>query len=165
MKINVKIPKKINIGEIKTGTPPYKLPIASKDVLGGIKVGENLTIDEDGRLNASSGGSDVDLSNYVEKEEGKGLSTEDFTTEEKDKLNSVQYGANVVYVDDKLDNFSINPVQNKVITAKLNIVESQAGMAVQLLDKVLTDMNNKADKTYVDNAISEAIGVALEGEY
>lgn len=55
MKINVKIPKKINIGGIKTGTPPYTLPIASADVLGGIKVGENLTIDEDGTLNASDG--------------------------------------------------------------------------------------------------------------
>jgi hypothetical protein len=56
MKINVKIPKKINIGGIKTGTPPYKLPIASKDVLGGIKVGKNLTIEEDGTLNATGGG-------------------------------------------------------------------------------------------------------------
>lgn len=57
MKINVKIPKKINIGGIKTGTPPYTLPIASADTLGGIKVGENLTITEDGTLNAQAGGS------------------------------------------------------------------------------------------------------------
>ena len=57
MKINVKIPKKINIGGIKTGTPPYELPIASKDTLGGIKVGENLTISEDGTLNAKASGS------------------------------------------------------------------------------------------------------------
>lgn len=56
MKINVKIPNKINIGEIKTGTPPYTLPIASADTLGGIKVGNNLTIDEDGTLNAQAGG-------------------------------------------------------------------------------------------------------------
>jgi hypothetical protein len=59
MKINVKIPKKINIGGIKTGTPPYKLPIASKDVLGGIKVGNNLTIDEEGRLNAQASSGDT----------------------------------------------------------------------------------------------------------
>lgn len=56
MKINVKIPKKINIGEIKTVTPPYKLPIASKDVLGGIKIGKNLEIEDDGTLNAQAGG-------------------------------------------------------------------------------------------------------------
>ena len=57
MKINVKIPNKINIGEIKTGTPPYTLPIASADTLGGIKVGANLTIEADGTLNAQAGGS------------------------------------------------------------------------------------------------------------
>ena len=65
MKINVKIPKKINIGEIKTGTPPYTLPIASENVLGGIKVGKNLTIDEDGTLNAQVGGEGVSLSNDI----------------------------------------------------------------------------------------------------
>lgn len=70
MKINVKIPKKINIGEIKTGTPPYTLPIASKDVLGGIKVGENLTIEEDGTLNAKASGS-VNLTDYPKKSEFK----------------------------------------------------------------------------------------------
>ena len=35
---------------------PYSLPIASASTLGGIKVGNNLTIDQDGTLNASGGG-------------------------------------------------------------------------------------------------------------
>lgn len=34
-----------------------KLPIASSETLGGIKVGANLTIDEDGTLNATASGS------------------------------------------------------------------------------------------------------------
>lgn len=38
-----------------TIVPPYELPIASETVLGGIKVGDNLTIDEDGTLNAEGG--------------------------------------------------------------------------------------------------------------
>lgn len=37
------------------GSGSYELPIASETTLGGIKVGENLTIDEDGTLNAESG--------------------------------------------------------------------------------------------------------------
>ena len=37
--------------------PSYTLPIASANTLGGIKVGQNLTIDENGVLNASGGGS------------------------------------------------------------------------------------------------------------
>lgn len=35
---------------------PYSLPIASSQTLGGIKVGNNLTIDQDGTLNATGGG-------------------------------------------------------------------------------------------------------------
>lgn len=71
MKINVKIPKKINIGGIKTGTPPYTLPIASKDVLGGIKVGKNLTIEEDGTLNAQASGSGYEPNIMTIKNVGK----------------------------------------------------------------------------------------------
>jgi hypothetical protein len=55
MKINIKIPKKINIGEFKVSNPDYVLPKATKETLGGIKVGENLDIDEQGRLNATGG--------------------------------------------------------------------------------------------------------------
>lgn len=55
MKINVKIPKKLNIGEFKVSNPDYVLPIATKETLGGIKVGENLDIDEQGKLNATGG--------------------------------------------------------------------------------------------------------------
>ena len=36
----------------------------------------------------------VDLSGYVQKEEGKGLSTNDYTTEEKEKLAGIEEGAN-----------------------------------------------------------------------
>lgn len=38
------------------GGSDYTLPIASKDTLGGIKVGSNLYIEEDGTLNAVGGG-------------------------------------------------------------------------------------------------------------
>ena len=43
-------------GIVITGTASqYTLPIASATTLGGIKVGENLTIDENGTLNATGG--------------------------------------------------------------------------------------------------------------
>ncbi len=44
------------------------------------KVGEEVVLLDD---------TTVDLTNYVEKEEGKGLSTNDYTTEEKEKLASL----------------------------------------------------------------------------
>lgn len=43
-------------GIIIAGTvSPYTLPVATTTTLGGIKVGKNLTIDEDGTLNATGG--------------------------------------------------------------------------------------------------------------
>ena len=51
----------------------------------------------------------------VDKVEGKGLSTNDFTTELKDKLDRMEEGANKTTVDAKLSSTSENPVQNKVI--------------------------------------------------
>jgi hypothetical protein len=48
-----------NINE-NIGGSSYVLPIASENVLGGIKVGENLTIEEDGTLNAQAGGTIAD---------------------------------------------------------------------------------------------------------
>nr|DAE27271.1 MAG TPA: hypothetical protein [virus sp. ctee23] len=83
-----------------------------------------------------------DLSNYVQKEDGKGLSTKDFTQEDKDKLDGIENGAqkNVQpdwnadpgtpgailnkpdmsggssTVDAELDAESTNAVQNKAVT-------------------------------------------------
>lgn len=56
--------KSLNIIEIKKnsggggggGDDPYVLPVATSDILGGIKVGENLIITEDGILSAVGGG-------------------------------------------------------------------------------------------------------------
>ena len=62
------------------------------------------------------------LNNKVSKEAGKGLSTNDYTTAEKDKLAGVEAQANKTVVDAELSNFSINPVQNKVIKAELDSI-------------------------------------------
>lgn len=44
------------INDIKDGTTPIPLPIASANTLGAVKVGQNLTITADGTLNAAGGG-------------------------------------------------------------------------------------------------------------
>lgn len=64
LKVNINTSQSLN-GTINASGSSYTLPIASKDILGGIKVGENLTIDADGTLNAKAGGSGTsgDLSN------------------------------------------------------------------------------------------------------
>lgn len=76
------------------------------------------------------------LNNKVAKETDKGLSTNDFTTEEKNKLEDIEAGAEVnvlesvsingekltatnkgvnIYVDSSMSDYSENPVKNKVI--------------------------------------------------
>lgn len=57
---------------------------------------------------------------FVAKEEGKGLSSNDYTTEEKNKLAGIATGANKTVVDSSLSSTSTNPVQNKVIAAKFD---------------------------------------------
>ena len=61
-----------------------------------------------------------DISDKVDKIEGKGLSTNDYTTSEKEKLNGIEVGANKTIVDNELDTTSTNPVQNNVLTEELN---------------------------------------------
>lgn len=53
---------------------------------------------------------------FVKKEDGKGLSANDFTTEEKNKLS----GLKNVTVDSSLSSSSTNPVQNKAVNTALD---------------------------------------------
>lgn len=67
----------------------------------------------------------------VDKVSGKGLSTNDFTTEEKNKLAGIAAGATKVTVDSALSSSSTNPVQNKVVNSALagKLAASQKGAA------------------------------------
>lgn len=55
------------------------------------------------------------LGSKVDKVDGKGLSTNDYTTEEKSKLSNIEDGANKTVVDSSLSDTSTNPVQNKIV--------------------------------------------------
>lgn len=55
----------------------------------------------------------------VDKVDGKGLSTNDYTTDEKNKLAGIEAGANKTIVDTALSSTSTNPVQNKVVNTAL----------------------------------------------
>ena len=60
------------------------------------------------------------LSDKVDVVEGKGLSTNDYTDEEKRKLSGIENGANKTIVDSSLSDTSTNPVQNKVIKSYID---------------------------------------------
>ena len=60
-----------------------------------------------------------EVNKKVDKVDGKGLSTNDFTDEEKAKLAALDPDAATITVDSALSTTSENPVQNKVINAAL----------------------------------------------
>jgi hypothetical protein len=86
--------EEIDIEEENYSGKPYKLPIASKNTLGGIKVGKNLEIEEDGTLNAKASES-VDLTEYAKKNEFKTINGQSLIGKGDIKIESGS-GSNIV---------------------------------------------------------------------
>lgn len=98
---------------IDTATRNYHLPIASSTTLGAIKVGDNLTIETDGTLNAESTEYNLPVatsSTLGGVKIGNGLSIND--------------GILSANVDSQLSNSSTNPVRNSVVTTNINNLTS-----------------------------------------
>lgn len=81
----------------------------------------------------------------VDKEAGKGLSTNDYTTAEKNKLAGIETGANRTVVDDALSASSENPVQNKVVYEAINNIHID-------VDSALSDSSENPVQNKVINA-------------
>ena len=75
----------------------------------------------------------------VAKETGKGLSTNDYTTDEKNKLSGIEDGANKTIVDSALDASSENPVQNKVIAGEINTLKKSVSDGNTLVVTAITE--------------------------
>ncbi len=114
------------------------LPAASADVLGNVyNISDGFTTDdrfvdgagqkipagtnvavvqvgEDYKLDVLAGA--VDLTNYVEKETGKGLSTEDYTSAEKTKLSGVAENATKVEASETDGSIKINGTETPVVS-------------------------------------------------
>ena len=71
------------------------------------KVGENVELLDD---------TTVDLAGYVEKEDGKGLSANDYTTEEKTKLGGITAGATKTEASTTNGNIKVNGAEVTVYT-------------------------------------------------
>lgn len=105
----------------------YHLPIASATVLGGIKVGNNLTIEEDGTLNAES-------TEYT------------LPTASASVLGGIKVGSNLSInegvltsnVDSTLSTSSsaTNPVQNNVVSSAISALENTTNTLDDRLDTV-----------------------------
>ena len=112
----------------------YRLPIASSTTLGGIKVGDNLTIEEDGTLNAESTEYNLPVAT---------AST----------LGGIKVGSNLTIsdgvltatVDNALSNTSNNPVRNSVVTSNINSLSSDISGLDTRLDNDEDNITTNAD--------------------
>ena len=68
---------------------------------------------------------EVDLSNYQTKEDGKGLSTNDYTNEDKAKLGGVAEGATKVEKSDTNGNVKVNGVETQVYKEPADVVHGE----------------------------------------
>ena len=90
------------------------------------------------------------LNNKVDKVSGKGLSTNDYTTAEKNKLSGIATGANKTVVDSDISTTSTNAIQNKAVGLKFQGVDSE----ISGINSVLKNKPNSADvytKTDIDS--------------
>lgn len=111
--------------EDATETTHGLMSVSDKIKLDGIAAGATA-VTVDSSLSSSSENPvqnkiiDSALNSKVDKAAGKGLSSNDYTTAEKQKLANIEAEANKTIVDNALSSSSENPVQNKVIESALS---------------------------------------------
>lgn len=121
---------KDKLNNIEDGANNYTLPVADSSNLGGIKSGGDITIDSAGvvQVNDNSHNHSIDnisnlatrLNSKVDKIVGKGLSTNDYTTTEKDKLSGIANGAEVNIINTiKRNGVTLTPDSDKVINIEI----------------------------------------------
>lgn len=109
--------------EVEVTTPlvaDYVLPKATADVLGGVKIGANVNVSNDGTISiptasASTSGV-VKVGNNLSIDDNGVLSASaDYNLPQATKTT-----LGGVYLDDELNNQSVNPVQNSTITTVIS---------------------------------------------
>ena len=145
---------------------------AEKNVIIGIqKNGTDLTVNSSTRkvnitvptkisdlTNDSNFATTTDLDAKVDKVTGKGLSTNDYTTTEKDKLAAIENGANKTVVDTALSSNSTNPVENKAIYAQFNSISAE-------VKQVKDDFNNNIEVVNEDiQTLTQKVNATMTAE-
>ncbi len=96
------------------------------------------------------------LDDKVNKEDGKGLSSNDYTNEDKAKLALISSELATASIDSELSTTSDNPVKNKVITNAITQVTND-------VDTLETLVGNKAVSTQITEAVSKI--KSFSGDY
>ena len=151
-------PDKAKLDGIALNANKYELPVATTDVLGGVKQGENITIAEDGTISSKN----TEYGIVTTTKEGL------MSAGDKEKLDGIAANATRVLVDAELSSTSENAIQNKAVKAALDgksdsdhthdyIPNSQKGVAngVAALDE-----NGQVPATQLPSYVDDVIEVA-----
>lgn len=114
----------------------YVLPTASSTVLGGVKVGDNLSIDNAGHLSVPI----ASESNVGLIKVGTGLSIDSEGTLSSDGgyvlPQATKNSLGGVYVDDELNTSSLNPAQNSIVSLAIDSVEDSVTDLSTIVDSL-----------------------------
>lgn len=165
---NIRITQQQRNVTVSEPRPEYHLPIASADTLGGIKVGNNLAITEDGVLSAYPSEYDLPIASA-------------------NTLGGVKIGSGItvdingsisVDVDNTMSSASENPVQNKVINSeitsinsdvtgidnRLTLAEENISANTEAIGSNTTDISSLSDSVDdLSDSVTD-ISTALEGD-
>lgn len=111
------------------------------------------------------------INKFVQKETGKGLSTNDYTTDEKAKLGGIAEGANKTIITDNLTSTSttdaLSAAQGKVLDEKISAINTSIqGAGKGDMQSVIWDTNNNGKVDNADNADNaDKLGGELPSAY
>lgn len=100
------------------------------------------------------------LENKVDKVEGKGLSTNDFTTEEKDKLGGIESGAQKNIIEGISVNGQTQTPTSKVVDITVPTKVSDLINDSEFIDKTVSNLANYylKSETYTKEQVNELVG-------
>ena len=110
---------------VESGGSGYILPVATSEKLGGIKVGENLTITEDGTLNAQAGGGSTISASVEQTETGATITITDNSGTTTATVNNGRDGAPGPAGPAGADGFS----------PTANVQQTETGATITITDK------------------------------
>ena len=116
----------------------YILPKASYTTLGGVKIGDNVNISSDGHISVPM--ASADTLGLIKIGTGLSIDANGVVTAsgEYNLPQATKTTLGGVYVDDELDDESVNPVQNATLTTVINGIDSNVSDLTDSVDD-LTD--------------------------
>lgn len=148
----INIQRRTDNVNIDTATRTYHLPIASSMQLGGIKVGDNLTIEEDGTLNADPAGYTLPVataSTLGGIKVGNKLSISD--------------GVLSVTTDSSLSGSSTNPIQNNTVNAAITSLTSTVQTNTNNISTLTTNLGTLSNTVSTNTSDISTLSTTVNG--